>query len=105
MSQHAAQFGISLPTEALADFCRRWKVRELSLFGSVLRDDFRPDSDVDVLVRFDEGAQWSSFDLITMTDELRLMFHREVDLVEADALRNPFRRQAIMESRQIIYAA
>ena len=57
---------ISVPHQQLADFCRRWKVTELSFFGSVMRDDFRPDSDVDVLVTFDSNADWSLFDLVTM---------------------------------------
>jgi predicted nucleotidyltransferase len=52
---------IDLPREKIADFCARWRVRELALFGSVLRDDFRPDSDVDVLVRFDASASWTPY--------------------------------------------
>ena len=67
---------------ALADFCRRWRVTEFSLFGSVLRDDFRPDSDLDVLVTFAADARWSRLDLVTMQEDLRQLFGREVHLVE-----------------------
>ncbi|MFH1732948.1 MAG: nucleotidyltransferase family protein [Planctomycetota bacterium] len=89
----------------IAAFCERWKIVELALFGSALRDDFRPDSDVDVLVSFTENAQWSLFDFAAMMDELSEIFGREVDLVERDGLRNPFRRHAILSSRKILYAA
>ena len=78
--------------QAVADFCRRWKIREFALFGSVLRDDFGPDSDVDVLVTLDEDAPWSLYEWVDMIGELREMFGREVDLVEKTAIRNPFRR-------------
>ena len=86
-------------------FCRQWKIRELSLFGSALRDDFRSDSDVDVFVSFFEDARWSLFDLVSMADELSNVLGRPVDLVEKEALRNPFRRQSILSTRKIIYAA
>jgi predicted nucleotidyltransferase len=89
----------------IADFCRRWKVTELALFGSVLREDFRPDSDVDVLVTFEPGAPWTLWDLSRMRIELEAIFGREVDLVEKKALRNPFRRQAILANQRVVYAA
>ncbi len=89
----------------LADFCQRWKVTELALFGSVLRDDFRPDSDVDILVSFYPDARWSLFDLVKMQDELKILFGREVDLVERAGLRNPFRRRAILSSMQVVYGS
>lgn len=78
---------------------------ELSLFGSVLREDFGPDSDVDVLVTFVPNAPWSLFDWVDMVDELKAIFGRDVDLVEKEGLRNPFRRHAILTTREIIYAA
>ena len=96
---------IEIPSKDIADFCRRWRVRELSLFGSVVRDDFRPDSDVDVLVSFEEGAPWSLFDLVTMQDELEAIFRRPIDLVEREGLRNPYRRHAMLSSREILHAA
>lgn len=89
----------------VVEFCKRWKVKEFALFGSVLRDDFRPDSDVDVLLGFSESAKWDLFDLATMYDELQLMFGRKIDLVEEGTIRNPFRRQSIMSTREILYAA
>ena len=97
--------GIEIDKEQIARFCRKWKITEFSLFGSVLRDDFRPDSDVDVLVAFAEGAPWSLFDMVNMQDELKTLFGREVDFVEKQGLRNPFRRRHILKHTEIIYAA
>jgi predicted nucleotidyltransferase len=96
---------VPIDYDDIAEFCRRWKVTELSLFGSVLRDDVRPDSDVDVLVTFCSEAPWSLLDLVTMQDHLRRIFGREVHLVEKASLRNPFRRQAILNHREVIFAA
>ena len=72
---------IELPVRALEDFCRRWKIRELAVFGSAVRDDFRPDSDVDFLVTFDEASQWSLWDVIAAEQELSDIIGRPVDLV------------------------
>jgi uncharacterized protein len=96
---------IHLDLEKIEDFCRRWKIAEFSLFGSVLREDFRPESDVDVLVSFDPDIPWSLFDWIDMIEELQEIFGREVDLVEKSGLRNPFRRREILDNRQVVYAA
>jgi uncharacterized protein len=93
------------PDRRLADFCQKWRVRELSLFGSVLRDDFRSDSDVDVLVSFESRADWSLLDLVVMKEELSTLLGREVDLIEQEALRNPYRRAAILNSKRVLYAA
>jgi predicted nucleotidyltransferase len=100
-----AQSHISINRNQIAEFCRKWRIVEFSLFGSVLRDDFRPDSDVDVMVRFEPEAPWSLLDIVTMMGELKEMFGREVDLVEKDAIRNPFRRHSILTTHQVIYAA
>jgi predicted nucleotidyltransferase len=70
-----------------------------------MREDFRPDSDVDVLVTFDSNADWSLFDLVTMQDELAVILSRKVDLLEEAALRNPYRRSTILQSKHIVYAA
>ncbi len=78
---------------------------ELSFFGSVLRDDFRPDSDVDVLVSFEPDAEWTLLDLVSMQREIAEVLGRSVDLVEEAALRNPYRRSAILKSKQVVYAA
>ncbi len=96
---------IPLSKAKVAAFCKRWKISEFSLFGSVLRDDFRPDSDVDVLVSFKEDAKWSLWNLIEMTEELEKMFGRKVDLVEKEALRNPYRRHSILNGREVFYVA
>jgi len=96
---------IDVPMEKIAEFCRRWKVRRFSLFGSVLRDDFGPDSDVDVLVSLQPDSTWDLLDLVDMRDELTALFGREVDLVEEEGLRNPFRRSSILSTRQVVYVA
>ncbi len=75
------------------------------MFGSVLRADFKPHSDIDVLVSFVENAGWSLMDLVIMQDELKEIFGREVDLLEKEALRNPFRRHAILSSKEVIFEA
>lgn len=99
---------IEIPRKEIAEFCGRWKIEELSLFGSALRDDFRPDSDIDVLVRFKPEARWGLFDMIHMEDELKTIFGREVDLVEHSSVeqsRNYVRRKAILSNLEMIYAA
>lgn len=96
---------IQVPRPQLIEFCHRWKITRLALFGSVLRDDFRPDSDVDILVSFDPGANWGLFDLIEMQDELKALFGRDVDLVESEGLRNPFRRRSILNGMQVVYGS
>ena len=96
---------IMLPPDEVRGFCRKWLVRELSLFRSVLRDDFRQDSAVDVLVSFQPGHQWSLFDVLDMEDEFAAMLNRPVDLVVKEGLRNPFRRYEILATREVIYAA
>ena len=97
--------GIDISENRLAEFCRKWKVKELSLFGSVLREDFGPDSDIDVLVTFQPDALWSMWDLMDMREGLQHLFERTVDLVEKDALRNPFRRHEILQNHKVVYAA
>jgi len=99
---------ISIPRHEITAFCRRWKVTEFSLFGSVLRDDFRPDSDVDVLVTFAPDSRVSLFDLVHMEDELKNLFGRDVDLVERAAIEkseNYIRRKSILSNTQVVYAA
>jgi len=94
-----------IPRKKINEFCRRWGVVELSLFGSALRADFRPDSDVDVLVTFSKDAEISLFDLVQMKLDLEKMFHRPVDIIEKDALENPFRKREILRTAQVVYAA
>lgn len=90
--------------DQIHELCRKWQVAELSLFGSVLRNDFRHDSDVDVLVRFAPNDHWSLLDVVRMKAELEGIFARPVDLVEEGAIRNPFRRREILRTKQVIYA-
>jgi predicted nucleotidyltransferase len=102
----AIQKNIRLPADRIADFCRRWKIAEFALFGSVLRDDFRQDSDIDVLVTFSPEAGWSLFDHVTMQDELKAVFGRTVDLVSRRGIersQNYIRRKAILNSAEVIY--
>jgi predicted nucleotidyltransferase len=92
----------------MEQFCHRWKITELALFGSVLRDDFTPQSDVDVLVRFTPNSGHGLFDLVRMQDELAEILGRPVDLVTRSAVeqsRNELRRKLILESAEVIYAA
>src|SRR5450756_1287519 len=99
---------IAIDRERIAEFCRRWKIVEFSLFGSVLRDDFRPDSDVDVLVSFASDARWSLFDHVAMEDELSTMIGRKVDLVSRRAIErseNWIRRKAILGSAEPVHVA
>lgn len=94
--------------EALAEFCRRWKIRELALFGSALRDDFGSGSDVDILVTFAKDADWSLFDHVRMQQELKALFNREVDLVSRRAIersKNWIRRKRILNTARPIYVA
>jgi predicted nucleotidyltransferase len=94
---------IRFDREQLAQLCRRHRVRSLAFFGSALRDDFRPDSDVDMLVEFDRDAHPSLFDLAEMSEELKEIVGRDVDLVEKAGLRNPFRRKAILSTAELVY--
>jgi uncharacterized protein len=99
------QARVSPSKEAIVDFCRKWRIQELALFGSVLREDFSPESDIDVLVTFAPEAPWNLFDIVQMREELGRIFGREVDLVEKQALQNPFRRHEILKTHQVVYAA
>ena len=96
---------IDIPDSRLAELCRKWKVREFSLFGSILREDFSPLSDVDVLVSFDPAAPRSLWDLMEMKEQLEALFGRSVDLVEKEALRNPWRKRRILSTYEVVYAA
>ena len=98
----------NLVSNDLAGFCKRWLVSELSVFGSVLRDDFRDDSDIDILVSFHSEAKWTLFELASMRDELKEIFGREVDLLTRKGLessRNYLRRKSILAEAEKIYAA
>ncbi len=103
-----SRHGITLPTGQVAEFCRRWKIRELAVFGSFLRDDFRPDSDLDFLYTFDDDVHWTLFDLVAMDEELAAIVGRPVDLVDRRSIEkseNWIRRRSILGTAEAIYAA
>lgn len=99
---------IEIPQEKVAAFCQQWQIVEMALFGSVLRVDFRPDSDVDVLVRFHPQARHTLFDMVHMQEELQTILGRKVDLVSRRGLemsRNYLRKNAILASAEVVYGA
>ncbi len=99
---------ISLDIVGITRFCRKWKIAELALFGSVLRDDFGPESDVDVLVAFLPDAHVSLFELVDMEEELTAIVGRKVDIVCREGIErsaNFIRKKAILGSAEVLYAA
>jgi uncharacterized protein len=96
---------LGISTESLVEFCRRHRLCELSIFGSVLRDDFRPDSDIDVLIELEPGQTMTIERFMEIHDALEAMFGRAVDLVEKPLLQNPYRRGEILRTREVLYAA
>lgn len=101
---------VDLGVEAsiIADFCRRWKIKQLAVFGSAAAGSLRPDSDIDLLATFDPNADWTMFDHYRMENELTELFNRDVDLVNIRALEeNPNRiyHQQILNSAKVVYAA
>lgn len=96
--------GVHIPEPALDEFCRRHGVARLSLFGSILREDFRPDSDIDILVECAPGVSYSLFDLGGMLMELREMLGREVDLKTPSFL-SPRLREHVTREARVLYAA
>lgn len=97
---------IALPQQSIREFCQRWQIVELSVFGSVLRDDFRSDSDIDILVAFAPTANWGLLEHAQMQQELETMLGRAVDLISKRAIKrssNWIRRQEILSTAQTIY--
>ena len=102
------QLEIDRLKEQIEEFCQKWRIVEFSLFGSVLRDDFKDTSDIDVLVSFDDHTRWNLSDLVVMQDELSDLFGRDVDLVERTSVErspNYIRRRHILESMEPLYVA
>lgn len=98
---------IQIPRNEIATFCQEHKIRRMAFFGSVLSEDFRPDSDVDILVDFEPGAKLGLFDIVRRQEELKNILGREVDLVDRTAIErspNYLRRKAILNSLELIYA-
>jgi len=99
---------IAPPKKEIAEFCKKWNIQEFSFFGSVLRGNFRFDSDIDVLVSFEDDAKHTLFDLVQMQDEHKEIFGREVDLLTRRAveqIRNYIRRRAILSSLEAVYVS
>ena len=99
---------LGIPKEKIADYCKRWRIKEFALFGSALRGDFSPESDIDVLVTFDPEAHWTLFDMVDMKDELKEIFGRDVDLVSRrgiESSQNYLRRKAILSSAKVIHVS
>lgn len=109
MTEHKViKTAISIPEETITEFCQRWDIQEFALFGSVLRDDFRPDSDIDVLVTFAPTAKRGLLTLAHIKHELEDLLGRKVDLVSKRAIEtspNWIRRQEILSTAQVIYVA
>jgi len=102
-----SKFSATIPMNEITKFCQRWKIRELALFGSALRDDFGPDSDLDILVTFAADAEWGLFDHIKMQQELQALLQRSVDLISKRALArssNWLRRQEILSTAQVLFS-
>ena len=99
---------IQLDVDRIKEFCRKWKIEEFALFGSVLREDFKPDSDIDVLVSFAPDARLSLFDYARMEEELVEIVGREVDVVDRAAVErseNYIRRKHILSNLERVYVA
>ena len=99
---------IPIEIAKIEQFCKRWKITEFALFGSVLREDFGPNSDVDVYVAFAPDARWSLLDHVRMQEELAGIFGRSTHLATKRSIErsaNYLRRGEILGSAQVIYAA
>ena len=97
---------LKIEPEQLKEICQQWKIIELALFGSVLRDDFNTRSDIDILVSFDEGSSIAFFDLDDIEEQLSMLFDRPVDLVTKKAVQqshNWIRKKNILGNSQVIY--
>jgi predicted nucleotidyltransferase len=107
MMNQIAQSRMPISAETLALFCRKWGIQKLELFGSVLRDDYRPDSDIDLLYTPASHSRWG-LGFVTLHAELEGLLGKRVDLVAREAVersRNPIRREAILSSAQVLYEA
>ena len=96
---------LGVTPEDIEAFCRKWHIVEFALFGSVVRDDFRPDSDIDVMVDFEPGRLPRGWGFAHVKLELEDLFRRNVDVLEKRPIANPYRRASIAEDKTVIYAA
>ena|SRR5258708_98902 len=98
---------IDLDSQAIREFCKKWKIKELSVFGSILRDVFRPDSDIDFLVTYDRDAEWDISDVVNMKHELAHALGRPVDIISRSAIErsdNRFIKKEVLSTMEPIYA-
>ena len=96
---------LNLPSGVIAGICREYQVSSLAIFGSAVSGHMRPDSDVDFLVAFNPGSRVSLFEMAGLAGRLGELVGRKVDLVEKEAIRNPFRKRRIMDTMKVLYAA
>ena len=97
--------GIFFNYNDIVIICKKYKINELSIFGSSIQDNFNQDSDVDILVSFEKNSEISLFDIMDLENEFSLLLNKDVDIVEKESLKNPIRKNSILTKREIIYAA
>ncbi len=96
---------VEIQDDIIISLSKKYHIKELSLFGSILRDDFSDDSDIDILVEFIDKHEYSLFDLFKIKEDFKNALGKDVDLVEKESLRNPYRRENILKNSKVIYAA
>jgi len=96
---------IFISDKEIEEFSKKWDIQELSLFGSILREDFSPESDIDILISFNPKSNIDLFDLVIIQNELQNLFDRKIDVIEKEAIKNPFRKDEILNNYRVIYAA
>lgn len=108
-ASHVMQYhDLNIPDDKIASLCKQWRIIELALFGSAVRNELRPDSDIDMLVTFEEGAEPTLFDMSRLSRELSELLDRDVDVLTRRAVqesRNPYRRREILDTAETLYAA
>ncbi|HUX49280.1 MAG TPA: nucleotidyltransferase domain-containing protein [Spirochaetia bacterium] len=97
--------GVDVDFDKLTHLAHHYSITEISVFGSSIRSDMKPGSDIDLLISFSPSAEISLFDLMDLESELEQLFHRQVDIVEPQALTNPVRRRSILSSKELLYAS
>jgi predicted nucleotidyltransferase len=96
---------IEIEDNIIISLAKKYDVQELALFGSVLRNDFNDSSDIDILIKFKDNREYSLFDLFIMKEDFKIALGKDIDLIEKDSLRNPYRRKNILDNAKVIYAA
>lgn len=96
---------MEIKDDIIIKLSRKYRIKEMSFFGSILREDFGEASDIDVLVEFEDDNEYSLFDLFRIREEFEKVLGRKVDLIEKESLRNPYRRESILKNSRVVYAA